>query len=409
MAEEKLTTMANLGEIKSIDFVNKFSKNINDLLTLLGVTRRQELTSDLKIQTYKWTADVNATNPAEGEDIPLSQMVRAKAQAYEVAWFKKRRSVSAEAIARHGASVAITEADTRLMREIQNGIKEQFFTFLKANPTKNKGKGLQGALAQAWAKIATFNEFEGSPIVTFVNPVDAAAYLGDAGVGADASNVFGMTLLKNFLGMQNVIVMNGVPEGKIYTTAIENLVFANLNVASGDLGGLFADFTDETGLIAVARDRALKNLTFESVFFGANVLFAEIPEGVVETTIEKPAAIELERATEEIRLLKGIPKSDQEQDDLLTLIVRDSFERMIAYVNRFSESPLEELPETVAYILRDVAVSRFNRLNSEGATADSEEGRSFTWEDGYLTDDNKAVLEGLAVKHRARGVSPCLA
>lgn len=80
MAEQKLTTMANLGEIKSIDFVNKFSKNINDLLTLLGVSRRQELTSDLKIQTYKWTADVDATNPGEGEDIPLSQMVRAKAR-----------------------------------------------------------------------------------------------------------------------------------------------------------------------------------------------------------------------------------------------------------------------------------------------------------------------------------------
>ena len=51
MAETKLTTMNDLGEIKSIDFVNKFSKNINDLLRLLGVTRRQELTNDLKIQT----------------------------------------------------------------------------------------------------------------------------------------------------------------------------------------------------------------------------------------------------------------------------------------------------------------------------------------------------------------------
>lgn len=116
-------------------------------------------------------------------------------------------------------------------------------------------------------------------------------------------------------------------------------------------------------------------------------------------------AIELEKTTEEIRLLKGIPKSDKEQDDLLTLIVRDSFERMIAYVNRFSDSQLTELPETVAYILRDVAVSRFNRLNSEGATADSEEGRSFTWEDSYLTDDNKAILESLAVKNRARGIA----
>ncbi|MBP2621128.1 phage major capsid protein [Streptococcus panodentis] len=290
MAEQKLTTMDNLGEIKSIDFVNKFSKNINDLLALLGVTRRQELSNDLKIQTYKWTADVNATNPGEGEDIPLSQMVRAKDQAHQVAWFKKRRSVSAEAIARHGASIAITEADNRLLREIQNGIKESFFTFLKANPTKVKGTGLQAALAQSWSKLATFNEFEGSPIVSFVSPLDVADYLGGAGVGADASNVFGLTLLKNFLGMQNVIVMPSVPQGKIYSTAIENLVFANLNVATGDLGGLFADFTDETGLIAVARDRALKNLTYESVFFGANVLFAEIPEGVVEATIEKPKA-----------------------------------------------------------------------------------------------------------------------
>lgn len=116
-------------------------------------------------------------------------------------------------------------------------------------------------------------------------------------------------------------------------------------------------------------------------------------------------AINIDQVTEELRLLKGIPKADQEQDDLLALIVRDSFERMIAYVNRFSDLPLEELPESVAYILRDVAVSRFNRLNSEGATADSEEGRSFTWEDGYLTDDNKAILEGLAVKYRARGIA----
>ena len=62
-------------------------------------------------------------------------------------------------------------------------------------------------------------------------------------------------------------------------------------MAGGDLGGLFADFTDETGLIGVARDRHLNNLTFESVFFGANVLFAEIPDGVVEATIEPASAV----------------------------------------------------------------------------------------------------------------------
>lgn len=290
MAETKLTTMTDLGEIKSIDFVNKFSKNINDLLRLLGVTRRQELTNDLKIQTYKWTADLDTTTTAEGETIPLSKMTRAKDQEYTVTWFKKRRAVSAEAIARHGASRAITEADTRLLREIQNGIKDDFLAYLKKTKTKVKGKSLQQALANSWGKLTTFNEFEGSPLVSFVNPLDVAEYLGNTAVASDASNVFGFTLLQNFLGMQNVIVMPSCPQGKIYTTAVENLVFAYLNVAGGDLGGLFADFTDETGLIGVARDRHLNNLTFESVFFGANVLFAEIPDGVVEATIEAPTS-----------------------------------------------------------------------------------------------------------------------
>lgn len=290
MAEQNLNVMADLGEIKSIDFVNRFSKNINDLLTLLGVTRKESLSSDLKIKTYKWDVDLNNTNPGEGEIIPLSKVTRTLDKEYTVEWFKKRRVTTAEAIARHGASRAINESDNRIMREIQNGIKEQFFDFLKKKPTKVKGAGLQKALAESWGKLSTFNEFEGSPIVSFVSPLDVAEYLGDTKVLADASNVFGFTLLKNFLGMSNVIVMPSVPKGKIYSTAVENIVFAHLNVNASDLGGLFSDFTDETGLIAATRGREISNLTYESVFFGANVLFAEIPEGVIEATIEAAPA-----------------------------------------------------------------------------------------------------------------------
>ncbi|MBF0699674.1 phage capsid protein [Streptococcus danieliae] len=290
MAEQNLNVMADLGEIKSIDFVNRFSKNINDLLTLLGVTRKESLSSDLKIKTYKWDVDLNNTNPGEGEIIPLSKVTRTLDKEYTVEWFKKRRVTTAEAIARHGASRAINESDNRIMREIQNGIKEQFFDFLKKKPTKVKGAGLQKALAESWGKLSTFNEFEGSPIVSFVSPLDVAEYLGDTKVLADASNVFGFTLLKNFLGMSNVIVMPSVPKGKIYSTAVENIVFAHLNVNASDLGGLFSDFTDETGLIVATRGREISNLTYESVFFGANVLFAEIPEGVIEATIEAAPA-----------------------------------------------------------------------------------------------------------------------
>ncbi|HEL1563227.1 TPA: phage capsid protein [Streptococcus suis] len=289
MAETNLTKMNDLGEIKTIDFVEKFSTNIKELLQLLGVTRMLPLSSDMKIQTYKWEVVEKTDAVAEGEDIPLSKVTRKKAKEFTVEWFKRRRAVTAEAIARHGASRAIDEADLKLMRNIQNGIKKQFVTFLGTNPTRIESTSLQKALAASWGKAATFEEFDGAPLVSLVNPLDVADYLGDTKVLADASNTFGMTLLKNFLGTENVIVLNAIPQGKVYTTAVENLVWAYLNVNSSDLGNLFADYSDETGFIAASRDRQLKNLTFESVFFGANTLFAEIPEGVVEATIQAAA------------------------------------------------------------------------------------------------------------------------
>ena len=50
-------------------------------------------------------------------------------------------------------------------------------------------------------------------------------------------------------------------------------------------------------------------------------------------------------------------------------------------------------------------MKRFNKLNSEGAKADSEEGRAFTWEDSYLSEDDKQTLISLASKRKARGIA----
>lgn len=289
-AETDLTTMDDLGEIKSIDFVNRFSTGIQELLTLLGVTRKIQLTQDLKIQTYKWDTKIKDGNVGEGEDIPLSKATKAKDRDFQVKFGKWRRAVSAEAIARQGASVAIDEADTKVLRQIQGGIKTQFVNYLAANPTKLNGEGLQKALAQSWGKLSTFEEFDGAQFVSFVNPMDVATYLGDTKVLADASNVFGMTLLKNFLGAANVIVLNAIPEGKIYSTAVDNIVLAYLDMRASDLGGIFADFTDETGYISATRGKTLRNATYESLFMDAMVLFTEIPTGVVEATITVPTA-----------------------------------------------------------------------------------------------------------------------
>lgn len=145
-AETDLTKMDDLGEIKSIDFVNRFEAGIRELLTLLGVTRLEALSQDMKIQMYKWTATLKDGAVGEGEDIPLSKVTRAKDRSFQVTFNKWRRAVSAESIARHGASLAIDQADNKLLRQIQGGIKTKFVDFLGTAPTKIDAEGLQKAL-----------------------------------------------------------------------------------------------------------------------------------------------------------------------------------------------------------------------------------------------------------------------
>lgn len=286
MAETNLNVMNDFGEINSIDFINRFSTSIYDLLEFLGVTRQMPLSRDMKIKTYKWSTDINQTNVGEGEEIPLSKVTRIPDKEFQVEWFKKRRSVTAEAVARHGRDVAIIQADNRLMNGLQYDIETDFTGFLKAKPTKLNAENLQQALAKAWGKLYTFNEFRGAPRVGFVNPEDVADFLGATPVGADASNVMGMTLLKNFLGVERVVIMNSVPKGKVYATVDDNLVFAYLDVRNSDLATEFVDYADPLGFIGVSRDRVLQRLTADTVYFGANELFAEVPEGVVEVTIK---------------------------------------------------------------------------------------------------------------------------
>lgn len=285
-AEDNLTTSDYLGEVRSIDFVNRFSSSIEELLRVLGVTRRLPLSQDAKIQTYKWETSLNTTQVGEGEDIPLSKARKIKDKEYTVPFNKYRKVASAEAIHRHGYNYAINETDDKILGEIQENIKASFFDFLSTAPTKQDAVGLQKALALGWGK--TKGLFPGNPqIISFVNAMDVANWVGDGNINSGPSTAYGFTLLKDFLN-QNVFVFDSIPEGKVYTTAAENIVFANQNVSGNDLARAFNLTTDQTGLIGVTHGPVLRNATVETVAFEGSTLFAEIPEGVVETTITEP-------------------------------------------------------------------------------------------------------------------------
>ncbi len=286
MADQNLTTSDYLGEVRSIDFVNRFETSIDELLRVLGVTRRLGLSQDAIIQTYKWEKELNTEQVGEGEDINLSRARKVKDKTFTVPFNKYRKVASAEAIHRHGYNYAVNQTDDQILGEIQENIKGSFFSFLASAPTAQEAVGLQKALALGWGKARGM--FPGNPgIISFVNAMDVAKWVGDGNINSGPSTAYGFTLLKDFLN-QNVFVFDDIPEGKVYTTAEENIVFASQNVSGNDLAQAFNLTTDQSGLIGVTHSPTLRNATLETVAFEGSTLFAEIPEGVVETTITEP-------------------------------------------------------------------------------------------------------------------------
>ena len=108
---------------------------------------------------------------------------------------------------------------------------------------------------------------------------------------------------------------------------------------------------------------------------------------------------------EEVKLFKGTPAKDTTQHKLIERAINESVDRVLAKLNEFSECKLTEVPKRLTFIIRDVAIKRYNRLNSEGASADSEEGRSFNW-DKYL-DEYENTLRSAAIgrNYQARGIA----
>ncbi|MHC5281154.1 phage head-tail connector protein [Listeria kieliensis] len=105
---------------------------------------------------------------------------------------------------------------------------------------------------------------------------------------------------------------------------------------------------------------------------------------------------------ESVKRFKGI--TDTLQDDLLKDIIDESKQRILNYINQDGITELKELSSDLDYIVRDVSIKRFNRLDSEGASSDSEEGKSYSWESSYL-DEYKQVLDKYRIKRGGKGIA----
>lgn len=284
--DPKLIKKTDLARVREIDFTLMFTESLRKLTEALGVTRKVAKQAGTVLKTYKATGTLESGTVAEGETIPLSKYTTEAVNYGEITLKKWRKATSAEAIIERGYDQAVGMTTERMLKDVQKGIRKDFFTFLGTGTGTATGAGLQAALAQTWGKLQTLFEDDDIQAVHFINPLDIADYLATATITTQTA--FGMTYIEDFLGMGKVFMNSSVPKGTIYSTAQDNLVLYYVPVNGADLNEAFSFTSDETGYIGIHEEPDYTNMTASDTVVNGMTLFAERLDGVVKTTITEP-------------------------------------------------------------------------------------------------------------------------
>lgn len=287
-AETNLIKAEQMRKVREVDFTNQFTHNsLNKLMEVLGVTRKIPMMEGTTMYLYTTTgALVNNGVVAEGEVIPLSQYEVTKTPVGEITLKKWRKAVSAEAIKKSGYNNSVVETDSKLLKDVQAGIRSDFFSLINGSITGSTsvtGVGLQAALANAWAQLQVKFEDDTAEAVYFVNPVDIGNYLASANITVQTA--FGLNYIEDFLGLGTVIITSRVTAGTFVATAKQNIVLYYLTM-SGDIANAFQLTTDETGYVGIKSGyQNEERAQIESLVMSGIQLFVEYAAGVVKGTI----------------------------------------------------------------------------------------------------------------------------
>ena len=278
-----MITKNDLARAREIDFVTAFGGSIAKLMEAIGVTRKVPKQAGAVLKAYKASGTLESGVVEEGATIPLSKYKTEAVAMQEITLKQWRKAASAEAIIDRGYDQAVDMLTDEMLRDVQKGIRKDFFDFLATGTGKASGDTFQAVLAQAWGQLQVLFEDDGIGCVYFMNPLDVADYL--AGAPLSMQTAFGLSYVENFMGLGTVILNASVPQGTIYATAKENLVLYYIPVNGADLNETFAFTADDTGYIGIHEEADYTNMTAVDTVVCGMVLFAERLDGVVAATI----------------------------------------------------------------------------------------------------------------------------
>lgn len=307
-APANITDSTAINAAMDQEFIANFQHDFDRLAEILGIFGTETMTAGTVLKMLKVTGKLNndktdaskengtaatavtlgsssGSSYIEGDEVALSKFNAEWVLVDEINGVPYRKMTTAAAIQKSGYVNAVLKTDQKMLSLARGGIVSDFFTFLKNGTGAATGKGLQAALAMTDAALGDSVEGNGDEagrIIHFVNRQDAAEYLGNAPI--TVQNVFGMTYLQNFLGVENVFLTNKVDKGGLYATPVENIHIFGLDFGALSQAGL-AYATDANGLIGVAHIPAYDRVSVETNVLTGCTMFPEVMDYIVKGTV----------------------------------------------------------------------------------------------------------------------------
>lgn len=271
--------------VKEIDFVTRFQNNWDALREILGIMRPVRKEAGTRLVASKATINLQSGLVAEGDEVPLSQATVTPVYYEDITLEKYRKRVTAEAVAKFGAEVAVQKTDDAFINELTNNVLDNFYTFAQTGTLKPSESIQTFQMAVSMAVTHVKDKFKKlrldySNIVAFVNTMDVGRYLGASEISMQTRN--GIEYFKDFLGASTVIVSSEIPEGTVLAIPADNIVLYYIDPSNAfdSLGLTYTTSNSPTNLIGVHKEAVYDRVSGDTHAVMGMKLFAEYIDGI---------------------------------------------------------------------------------------------------------------------------------
>ena len=262
------------------DFAMRFETQWDLLKAILGITRaiKKEPGTQLAYYTAERVGDLQAS-PSEGGATTATEYQVIKKGTYDLTLERYEKAVTAEAVEKYGAEIAIEKTDDAFLNDLQTVIMNRFYNFLKLGTLTGTQNTWQKCISMAEGSVinrAAADRVSTTALVGFIGILDLYKYLGDKEITIQTA--FGLQYIKDFLGFQTLFLLpDSILSGKVICTPVENIDAYYIDPANGDFKRLGLDYTvsGDTNLIGVHMTADYKTATGSTFALMGFTLWAE--------------------------------------------------------------------------------------------------------------------------------------